>query len=51
MGCPGFTSPEYEPRPKTSVMKSLFYPDEVVVQPEEQKRFMYVYSIIRAVYM
>ena len=49
MGCPGFTSPEYEPHPETSVMKSLFYPDEVVVQPDEQQRFMYgILVIIRA---
>jgi len=42
LGCPKFTSPEYDPKPDSSVMKSIFYPDEVVVQPEEHPRFMAV---------
>jgi len=40
LGCPKFTSPEYNPKPDSSVMKSVFYPDEVVVQLEEHPRFM-----------
>ena len=32
LGCPGFTFPPFEPKPESSVSRSLFFPDEAIFQ-------------------
>jgi glutamate--cysteine ligase catalytic subunit len=32
LGCPGFTFPEYNPEPTSSVSRSWFFPDQAIFQ-------------------